>query len=267
MPKRVVVVGGGPGGMQAALTAAERGHRVTLLERDGELGGQLRIALRSPAQHEMARSALDNYRRALDHAGVEIRTGAAATPDDILAMGADAVVLAVGSTPYIPDLPGIDAPHVLTAPAVLEGAATGERVLIADWAGDWPGLDVADLLADAGKSVQLASSTLYIGEAIHQYMRNVYLERMYRKGVTLTPHHELAEVHQGAVTLRNLFSNDLIRVEGINTVVLALGRVASTDLYATLKGRVASLSQVGDCLAARTMEEATYEGMQVALVL
>lgn len=264
---RVLVIGGGPAGMQAAITAAERGHRVTLLERADELGGQMRLALRASGQREMARTALDNFRRALDRAGVEVQLDVDATAETILAANADAVVLAAGSTPYIPDLPGIGASHVLTAPQVLDGAATGESVLIADWAGDWPGLDVADMLADAGKRVQLVSSTLYIGEALHQYLRNVYLERMYRKGVTLTPHHALIEVRDSAVVLRNIFTDDLLTVEGIDTVVLALGRVARTDLYAQLKGKVAALYQIGDCLAARTLEEATTEGMQVGLAI
>jgi 2,4-dienoyl-CoA reductase-like NADH-dependent reductase (Old Yellow Enzyme family)/thioredoxin reductase len=265
--RRVLVVGGGPGGMQAAFTAAERGHRVTLVERQGELGGQLCLALRAPAQHELARTALDNFGRALARTGVEVCLGVAASADDVLAANADAVVLAVGSTPYVPDVPGLGQAHVLTAPEVLEGAATGARVLIADWAGDWPGLDAADVLADAGKSVQLVSSTLYPGEALHQYVRNVFMERMYRKGVTLTPHHALAEVRPRAVVLRNLFTDELVAVEGIDTVVLALGRVASTELYTALKGKVAALHQVGDCLAARSMEEATYEGMRVGLAL
>lgn len=265
--RRVLVIGGGPGGMQAALTAAERGHRVTLLEREQELGGQLRLMLRAPSQREMARTALDNYQRALDRAGVEVRLGVTAGADDVLAMGADTVVLAVGSTPYVPDLPGIDGPSVITAPEVLGGAATGDRILVADWNGDWPGLDAAEVLADAGKQVQIASSTLYIGEAVHQYLRNIYLENMYRKGVTLTPHHELAEVRPGAAVLRNIFTTELVPVDGVDTVVLALGRMASTGLYAALKGKVAALHQIGDCLAARTLEEATLEGMQVALAV
>lgn len=265
--QRVVVIGAGPGGMQAAITTARRGHHVTLLEREDELGGQLRLIRRAPAQREMAETALDNFRRALDRTGVEVRLGVAATADDVLTRGADAIVLAVGSTPYVPDLPGIDAAHVITAPQALEGAETGERVLIADWAGDWAALDVADILADKGKSVRLVSSTLYVGEYVHQYLRNIYLERMYRKRVTLMPHHDLVEVRLGGVVVRNIFTDEAVAVDGLDTVVLALGRTASTDLYAALKGKVASLHRVGDCVAARTMEEATLEGMQVALAL
>src|SRR6185312_6422539 len=104
-------------------------------------------------------------------------------------------------------------------------------------------------------------------EALHQYVRNLYLERLYRKGVVLTPQHSLAAVLPGAVALRNLFTDELITVEEIDTVVLALGRTACTDLYAALKGRVPALYQIGDCLAARSMEEATTEGMQVVLAL
>jgi hypothetical protein len=101
---------------------------------------------------------------------------------------------------------------------------TGRRVAVIDWSGDWPGLDVAELLSAAGKEVTLVSSTLYPGEALHQYVRNVYLETMYRQGVTMMPHYELVEVQNDAVVLRNLFSNELKALEQIDTVVLALGR-------------------------------------------
>jgi pyruvate/2-oxoglutarate dehydrogenase complex dihydrolipoamide dehydrogenase (E3) component len=144
---------------------------------------------------------------------------------------------------------------------------TGRRVAVIDWSGDWPGLDVAELLSAAGKEVTLVSSTLYPGEALHQYVRNVYLETMYRQGVTMMPHYELVEVQRDAVVLRNLFSNELKALEQIDTVVLALGRIADTELYDLLKGQVSEIYQVGDCLAARTMEEATYEAMRAALAL
>lgn len=265
--KRVLVVGGGPGGMHAAIVATERGHRVTLLERGRELGGQLLVAARAPTRREVAETALDNYRRELARLRVDIRLGTMVTPEMVQAAGADAVILAVGSQPYVPDLPGIKARHVVTVQEVLAGVRTGQHVVVVDWAGDWPGLDAADVLAAAGKRVELVSSTLYPGEGLHQYVRNVYLERMYRQGVKLTPHHELVEVRRDAVVLRNLFSNDLATREGIDTVVLALGRVADTELYELLKGQVAEIYQVGDCLAARTMEEATYEGMRAALAL
>jgi len=265
--KRVLVIGGGPGGMHAAVAAAERGHRVTLLERGRELGGQLLIAARAPARRDMAETALDNYRRDLVRLKVEVRLGVMATPETVLEAGADAVILAVGSQPYVPDKPGIKFRHVVTAPEVLAGAQTGRRVAVIDWSGDWPGLDVAELLSAAGKEVTLVSSTLYPGEALHQYVRNVYLETMYRQGVAMLPHYELVEVQRDAVTLRNLFSHELKVLEQIDTVVLALGRVADTELFDLLKGQVTELYQVGDCLAARTMEEATYEAMRAALAL
>jgi len=264
---RVLVVGGGPAGLQAAITAAERGHKVTLIERETMLGGQLRLALNAPAQQELARTTLDNFERDLARSGVALRLGVSATAESITAMQMDAVILAVGSTPYLPELPGITNPHVCTTSEALAGAKTGKRVLIADWNGDWPGVDVADMLADEGKLVQIASSTLYIGEALHQYLRNVFLERLYRKGVVMTPHHRLVEVLPQGAILRNIFTNDLVHVEDIDTVVLALGRVAALDLYNGLRNSDLVLHQIGDCLAPRTMEEATLEGMQVALAL
>ena len=110
--RAVLVVGGGPAGMTAALTAARRGHRVTLIDRAGRLGGQLRLAAAVPGREEMATLVRDLARQ-LDEAGVEIRLGVAATVAAVARADADAVVIATGARPLRPQMEGADLPCVV----------------------------------------------------------------------------------------------------------------------------------------------------------
>jgi 2,4-dienoyl-CoA reductase (NADPH2) len=127
--KRVVVVGGGPAGLMAAAVAAERGHAVTLYERD-RLGGQLALAASSPGREDLWSVAEDLVRRA-QAAGVELRVGRELGADELLGLGADAVVFATGARPLRLPLPGIDRPHVMHAWDVLSGRRIpGRRVVV-----------------------------------------------------------------------------------------------------------------------------------------
>jgi len=244
--RRVVVVGGGPAGIAAAVDAGSAGHEVVLLEREGRLGGQIALTGAAPGGRELAERFLDNARRSLAAAGVVVRLGVS-WPEEL---EADGFVLATGAKPYRGD-------DGLTAWDVLAGTIPeGERVLVADWGGDPAGLDAAELLAEAGKEVTLAVSSVAVGELVHQYRRNLYLQRLYRAGVRIVHHHELAP---GPV-LRNVFAPELeTRVEA-DAVVLALGRVpVEAEPPAGIP-----FERAGDCLSPRSLEEAVLEGTLAA---
>ena len=244
--RRVVVVGGGPAGIAAAVEAGSAGHEVVLLEREGRLGGQIALTGAAPGGRELAERFLDNARRSLAAAGVVVRLGVS-WPEEL---EADGFVLATGAKPYRGD-------DGLTAWDVLAGTIPeGERVLVADWGGDPAGLDAAELLAEAGKEVTLAVSSVAVGELVHQYRRNLYLQRLYRAGVRIVHHHELAP---GPV-LRNVFAPELeTRVEA-DAVVLALGRVpVEAEPPAGIP-----FERAGDCLSPRSLEEAVLEGTLAA---
>ncbi len=148
--RRIAVVGAGPAGLAAALTAAGRGHAVTLFEREAEIGGQMNLAKLIPGKEEF-RGLVAYYARAVAEAGIEARLGTEATASDLAAF--DAVVIATGVLPRDPAIPGQDRPHVLSYAEALRGAEVGARVAIVGAGGI--GFDVAEFLAQSGPSPTL----------------------------------------------------------------------------------------------------------------
>ena len=186
-----------------------------------------------------------------------------ATGDVLAELAPDALVLATGARPFEPALP-LDGMRVLQAWDVLAGERPRGRAVVADWGGDASGLDAAELLDREGADVTLVFASVTAGEALHQYQRNVYLERLYRAGVRLEHHLELAGVDDGAVRFRNVFAPELEQAFGADTLVLALGRVPAGELAARLAGRGLAFELVGDCATPRSLEEAILEGTQAA---
>jgi 2,4-dienoyl-CoA reductase-like NADH-dependent reductase (Old Yellow Enzyme family)/thioredoxin reductase len=256
---RVVVAGGGPGGLQAAAEAAELGHEVVLLERSGRLGGQLLLARRAPGGAELAGRFLALLDRRISDGGVRVELSTEATPDAVAALQPGVVVVATGAAPYLPDLP-LSGVEVVQAWALLTGEIpSGRRVVVADWGGDPSGLDAAELLAAAGNDVALAIASVTVGEALHQYRRNLALQRLYRAGVEILQHRELVGASSGAVDLRNVFARELQEQVAADLLVLAQGRVPVDDLAESLRGLGLVVEEIGDSLSPRSLEEATLE--------
>jgi len=141
---------------------------------------------------------------------------------------------------------------------------TAEEVLVADWGGDPGGLDAAELLAASGKRVTLAVASVAVGELMHQYRRNLYLQRLYRAGVKILHHHQLEGAGDGVARLRNVFAPDLVESVPAGAVVLALGRVPEDELAAELATAGLRFEEAGDCLSPRSLEEAVLEGTLAA---
>jgi 2,4-dienoyl-CoA reductase-like NADH-dependent reductase (Old Yellow Enzyme family) len=258
---RVLVVGGGPAGLAAAVAAGRAGAEVTLVEADSTLGGQFALAGRAPAHRETVRRYQADWARRLASARVEVRLETRLDATSELAAGADRVIVATGALSHRPELsapPGVgvlDAWDAIRAPERVTGPA-----LVADWGGGWTGLDAAETLAEAGVRVWLAVAAPLVGETVHQYQRVFYLARLERLGVTILHHRELVDAPGGAV-LRSLWTHAPEPLPaGVRTLVLALGREPADDLVHALGERGIACTPVGDCRGARSLEEAILEG-------
>ncbi len=255
--RRVLVIGAGPAGVAAALTATAHRHTVTVLERAPELGGQLRIAGHAPGHEEL----WQRYRRStvarLGAAGVRIEFGV--TADAGLAADFDLVLLATGARPFAPALPA-DLPFAVRQAwdVIADPSAVSGPVLVADWGGGWDGLDAAERLSGDGLEVMLACAAPYPGETLHQYQRNLYLGRLDVLGVGVIHHTELA-LGGRQVALRHVFSGRERELPPVATVVLAQGRVPVDELWAELESHPGA-GRAGDVLSPRSLEEAVLEG-------
>jgi 2,4-dienoyl-CoA reductase-like NADH-dependent reductase (Old Yellow Enzyme family) len=266
-PLRVLVAGGGPAGVAAALEATAAGHAVVLAERGDALGGQLRIAGRAPAHRELWARYERHVAHRLRAEAVDVRLGTAVEPGD--AAEFDGVVVATGALPYRPPPPPAPPCVIIDASAaILDPGAVAAPALVADWGGGWTGLDAAETLAAHGLEVTLACAAAAVGEGVHQYQRNLYLGRLDRLGVRLLHHTELvADDHGGTLVLRHVFSGRTEPLpDGLATLVFAQGRAPDDALWRALEGRPGCV-RAGDVLGPRSAEEAILEGMLAARVL
>jgi mycofactocin system FadH/OYE family oxidoreductase 2 len=264
MRRRVVVVGAGPAGLEAARVAALRGHHVILLEREAEVGGQVLIAARAPARAEYA-GILRFLARQVDKLGVDCRLRVEASVDTVLAESPDVVIIATGSSPHVPDLRGLDGKHVVTdRDVLLDRAEVGERVVVVDDVHTQQGLSTAEHLLDRGRRVEVISRLFYAGQDVGVTSIAPLYARLFAKGVTLTPHTDLVAVEGSAVVVANVYTRAERRIEGVDTVVLSMGSRSIDALYRALKGQVAALHAIGDCVAPRGIHQAILEGTRVA---
>ena len=260
--KRVMVVGGGPAGMKAAVTAAARGHEVTLYDAAPQLGGQVLLAQLLPKRAEFG-GIVTNFARELERAQVRIHRGAPVDAALIRAEAPDAVILATGATPRVPDLPTDGEVQIVTAWQILRGEArAGGRVVVADWRGDWIGPGIAERLARAGSRVTLAVAGTHAGEVLPLYVRDALAADLHRAGVEVRPYLRLYGTAGDTVFLQHTAAGDAVEVEGVATLVLSLGHIPRDELSDTIRALGIELHMAGDCLAPRTAEEAVYEGLK-----
>ncbi len=264
-PGRVFVAGGGPAGMKAAVTAAGRGHSVTLFEESARLGGQALLAQLLPERGEFG-GLVTNLAGQLARAGVTVRLNTALDRETVARDAPDLVILATGARAHRMAIDGIDEAHVVDAWDVLTGAAKpGGRVLVADWRCDWVGPGVAEKLALAGRHVRLAVNGLHMGQEIQPYLRDHWAGKLHRLGVEVIPYAQLFGVDESTAYLRHSVTGDPILCEDVETVVLAHGAASRAGLEESLTGTGTRLLLAGDCLSPRSAEEAVYEGFLAGL--
>ncbi len=269
-PKRVVVVGGGLAGCEAARVSAMRGHKVTLLEQGKRLGGQLLIALKAPGRDDFEDQVYFEENE-LQRLGVDVRLETNANIDAIKALSPEAVVIATGSIPRVPnDVPGIDLPHVVQGWDVMQGkAATGDRVAVISQEDYYETPCVAEFLAEQGKQVEVFHKSVHLGSEINRYSIAMVLARMEQCGVQIHPNLVLKEVRADGIELVSSFGEKTYRKEGFDSVVLVYGSVPQHDLYDQLKaeGSIQQLYVAGSAWLPRHMAEATRHGANIGLVI
>lgn len=259
--KRVTVVGGGPAGLKAAAVAARRGNKVTLLEKEERLGGQVAWAMRVTNRAEFG-DIVRNLVHEIEQLPVEVRTGVAATPEMVLAERPDAVIVATGSLPDRRGIPGADGARVADATDILSGRVTpGRRVLLIDRLGFHEATSTAEFMAEQGCAVEVVTQTLYVGQDLGVTLD---LENWYRQarrlGIRCTPNHSVLSIEDGVVTALHNYSGQIVHFPEVDTIVLAIHRRANCRLYTGLKGRVPDLHRIGDCVAPRRAHAAIIEG-------
>jgi thioredoxin reductase len=294
--RRVVVVGGGPGGLEAARACAERGHQVTLLEASDRLGGQVLLAASGPRHSEklgIVTWLADEARRL----GVDVRLNAFAEPADVVDLAPDVVIVATGGLPDVGSLEeGRDL--VLSTWDVMERAPrSGRAVLVFDDHGGEQALSAAERLAVAGCAVEVVTPDRLVGADVTGTIYPDYLKALYGHGVRFTPDHVLTAVRRAGdgrlvATVRNAFTD--VPVERVvDDVLVEAGAVPVDDLYhglraasrnggetdpdALIGGRAQGvvrnpegsyqLFRIGDAVAHRNIHAAIYDARRLALAL
>ena len=288
-PRKVIVVGGGPGGMEAARIAALRGHEVSLCEKSQELGGWLNLAAIIPGREEIG-GLVDYLVTQVKKLGVDVSLGVEVTPDLIEKGKPDVVIVATGSNPVVPDILGIDRGNVVAANEVLAGnAETGKRVVIVGGSG--VGCDVAMFLARKGtvdaetclflagigavdldtmlslnrrgtKHVTIVEMLPKIGRGIGISTRWTIMRALREVGVSMVSSAKVERITDKGVIVEIDGEDKLIEAD---TVVIAVGHRSDDKLLEELRAKAPEVHGIGDCIEPRTALEAIREAYDIAI--
>ncbi len=257
--KKVMVVGGGPGGLHAGWVAAIRGHEVHLYEKQPRLGGQLNLGSVTKYKKEIL-SLIDFHIKQVEKMGIHIHLNAEATPETIKHEKPDVVILSTGATPVLPDVPGIDRPIVLDLSAVLNGDPPEKRKAVVVGGGA-TGCEVAHHLAEHGSKVTIVEQLPKIALNLESITRKVLLRELRERGVQFLTGSKLSRVEETGVVVTGENGRETF-IEA-NTVVIAIGNKPENTLYEQIQSFGIPVYQIGDCLEPRSAKAAISEAAAI----
>ena len=262
--KRVAVIGGGPAGLQAALEANQRGHEVILFEKTDRLGGQLNIfADRLWFKDDVARFR-DYLIKQVKDADIQIRMNSTATPEEIEGMGFDAVIVAVGSDPAKPPIPGADLPHVIQAPDVFgREDQVGKRVVIIG--GGLVGCELAIHLGERGCIPTVVEMEENIARDANLGPRMMLLRQMdMNADISVRTSARCTSITADCVNISTPEGEEAIPAD---TVILCTGRTPRAQERDSFEGIAFDVLPVGDCVKSGLIRDAVHTGFDAALSL
>lgn len=294
--RKVLVVGGGPAGMEAARVAAERGHQVVLFEAQPQLGGQITLAAKAPQRDQMA-GITRWYQLELARLQVDVRLNSYADEAMIRAEQADIVILAVGGKPFVEQVPewGADEGLIVSSWDILDGkVAPGKNVLVYDTICEFTGMSTADYLSEKGSQVELVTDDIKPGAAVGGTTFPTYYRSLYPKEVIMTPDLALHKVYREGEQLVAVLENEYtgqLEERVVDQVVVENGVRPDEALYYALKpdslnkgqidvealyaiqpqpclsestdGDAFLLFRIGDCTAPRNTHAAIYDALRL----
>ena len=265
--KNVMIVGGGAAGLETARVAALRGHNVSLYEKEDILAKDLSIAAKAPG-----REGWDDARRYFTYQmkflGVDVHLGVTVTTEMVLEQNCDAVVVATGALPDMPDIPGSDGTNVVEMKQVLQKEVeVGRNVVVVAIQHHMHGLQMADFLTEDGRKVELLTTSAYAGDKLDIFTIEDIYARLLRKGVIFSPLTAVKEIRNNTVVTYNILTGIERNIEGVDTVVFCTEGRVNNSLYHSLKGKVKELYQVGQCASPREMLDSVHDGAFIGRIL
>ena len=274
--KKVMVIGGGPAGMEAARVAALRGHDVTLYEKDSELGGRINILSKAPGREEF--NQVTRYLLIqLPKLGVEVKLNAEVTPETVSREKPDAVIVATGSSEYIEPVPGGETAQIVNPSQILRGEVDpGKKVVVYENSGHSEGPTVADFLGEKGVQVELVTSQMNIGMrwgmdiGILATQNPFMWQRLRKNRVNVTRLARIKQISGLTITIIDVWSEEERIINDVDTVVMATGYLPDNTLYKSLRDNVNGLDElyvIGDSAAPRRSLDAIHDGYLTAFYI